>query len=89
MTLLALSRHESPRDALSLFVHAKHLGPFGISFSPLYFEVLLMECEQVGLLEHEIALLKGLEGRAGNHGTEIGFGTATRLAQTNEMTEIS
>ena len=65
------------------------LKNWGLSFSPLYFEVLLMECEQVGLLEHEIALLKGLEGRAGNHGTEIGFGTATRLAETNEMTEVS
>ena len=91
MTLLALSCHESLRDAWSLCEHAKHPGPFGTCFSSLYFEVLLMECEQGGLLEHGFAFLKGPEGTAGNRGTEIGFGTmskcvsATHLAATNEI----
>ena len=50
-----------------------------------------MECEQRGLFEQAMAFLKGLEGTAGNHSTEVGFGAATkrvaamRLAKTNEM----
>merc|ERR1739848_18046 len=50
-----------------------------------------MECEQRGLYEHEMALLKGLECAAGSHVLEIGFEAAakrvaaTRLAKTNEM----
>ena len=62
MTLWALSRHESLRDAWSLLEHA-HCA--GYSFSPLCFGALLMECEQRGLFEHEIALLQGLEATAG------------------------
>ena len=37
-----------------------------------------MECKLRGLLEHEIALLKGLEGAAGNHGADKGFEAATK-----------
>ena len=49
-----------------------------------------MECEQRGLLECEVSLLKGLECAAGDHGTEIIFragikrGAAMRIAQTGK-----
>ena len=37
-----------------------------------------MECEQRELLEHEIAILKALEGTVGNHDAEMGLGVATK-----------
>ena len=52
MTSWALSWRESLRDAWSLFEHVKRIG---VSFSPLCFGALLMECEQGGLFQHEIA----------------------------------
>ena len=70
MTLWALSRCESLKDAWSLFDHAKRIC---VCFSLLCFGALLMECEQRGLFEHEISLSKGLEGAASNHGAEMQF----------------
>ena len=52
MILWALMRPESLRDAWTLFGRAKLMI---VSLSPLGFAVLLMECEQRGLCEHEIA----------------------------------
>ena len=43
MTLWALLRHESLKDAWGLFDHAKRIG---VSFGPLCFGALVMECEQ-------------------------------------------
>ena len=37
---------------------------------------MLMECERGARYEHEIALLKGLEGAAGNVGEQRGCGAA-------------
>ena len=75
MLLWALSRSESLNDACRLFDQARRIRA---SFIPLYFGALLMECEQRELLEHEIAILKGLEGAVGNHGAEMGLGVATK-----------
>ena len=76
MTLCALSYHECLKYAWSLYERAECIG---ISFSPLYFEALLMECEQRGLFEHEIAFLRGLEGAAGgNYGADVSFGAAAK-----------
>ena len=58
----ALSRRKSLLDVWSLFNHTKNIS---LSFSPLCFGVLSMECEQRGSFEHEMAFLKGLEGAAG------------------------
>merc|ERR1712118_621725 len=71
MILWALSRHDSQRDAWSFFGHAECMS---ISFGSVCFEALLMECEQRGVFEHEIALLKGLKGAAGNYGMEMDVG---------------
>ena len=91
MTLWGFSRRESLTDAWSLFAHAQ---PHGHSLSPPCFEVMLMECGQRGLLEHEIALLKGLERTGGAHGGEAEFGAtvkhvgAMRLAKTKELKSL-
>ena len=37
-----------------------------------------MECQQRQLFEHEIALMKGLEDAAGNHGTDTSFKAAVK-----------
>ena len=88
MTLRALSKRECLRDMWSLLEHAKCIG---VSFSPLCIGALLMVCEQRRLFKHELALLKRLEGAAGNHAVEMSFRAAAkrvavmRLAKTNEM----
>ena len=78
MTLWAFSRRESLTDAWRLLEHAEHTVH---SFTLLCFGALLMECEQRGLFDHEIALLKGLECVAGKYGVGISnsgpFGHAT------------
>ena len=85
MTLRALTRHESERNARSLLEHAKGIG---ISLSLPCFGALLTECEQRGLLEHEIAHLKGLEGTACKQGMEMGFGAAVKCAIAMHLVEI-
>jgi len=51
-----------------------------------------MECEQRGLLEHEIAVLKGLADLESSYGTKMIFDALTkhvaamRLATTNDVT---
>ena len=73
VTLWALSRCGSIIDAWSLFEHAQRIG----SAASLHcFEALLMECERGERYEHEIALLKGLEGAEGNVGQQRGCGEA-------------
>ena len=57
-----LSQRKSLSDVWSLFNHTKNIS---LSFGPLCFGVLSMECEQRGSFEHEIVFLKGLEGAAG------------------------
>ena len=60
-------------NAWSLFEHAQRIG----SAASLHcFEAVLMECEKRGRDEHEIALLNGLEGAAGNVGEQRGCGAA-------------
>ena len=85
MTLRALTRHESERNARSLLEHAKGIG---ISLSLPCFGALLTECEQRGLLEHEIAHLKGLEGTACKQGMEMGFGAAVKCAIAMHLVDI-
>ena len=73
VTLWALQRCGSMIDAWSLFEHAQRIG----SATSLHcFEALLMECEPGERYEHEIVLLKGLEGAAGNVGEQRGCGAA-------------
>ena len=66
-------------------------GALVFFFSFHGFGVLLMECEGRRSLEHEIALLRGLEGSACDRGMEVGFGAAVkcdtivRLAEINAM----
>ena len=60
-------------DAWSLLGHAQRIGNAAVL---RYFEPLLMECERGVRYEHEIALLKGLEGAAGNVGEQRGCGAA-------------
>ena len=63
VTLWALSRCGRMINAWSLFGHAQRIG----SAAGLHcFEALLMECERGEGYEYEIALVKGLEGSAGN-----------------------
>merc|ERR1712064_109162 len=69
----ALSRHECQTDAWCLFGHAKRLG---FPLTPLDFRALLTECEQRRLLEHELALLKGVGAALGSHCTPIIFAAA-------------
>ena len=62
VTLWALSRSGRMINVCSLFEHAQRAG----SAASLHcFEALLMECERGEGYEHELALLKGLEGAAG------------------------
>ena len=70
MAMWALSRRECLKGACTVF---DHVDCAGISFSPLCFEALLMECEERGLLEHEVAIVKGLECLAGKYGSATGF----------------
>ena len=70
MVLWVVSRHESLEKAWNLLDQATCVSAL---FSPLCFEALLMECEQRGLSEHEIAVLKGLARAAGISDVEIGF----------------
>ena len=71
VTLWALSRSGRMINAWSLFGHSQRVG----SAAGLHrFEALLMECERGIRYEHEIALLKGLEGAAGNVGEQEGCG---------------
>ena len=73
VTLSALARCGLMINAWSLFEHALHIG----SAASLHcFEAMLMECERGERYEHEIALLKGLEGAAGNVGEQRGCGAA-------------
>ena len=73
VTLWALSRCGRMLTAWSLLEHAQHTG----SAAALHcFEAMLMECERGARYEHEIALLKGLEGAAGNVGEQRGCGAA-------------
>ena len=73
VTLWALSRCGRMINAWSLFEHAQRIG----SAASLHcFEALLVECEHGEGYEHEIALLKGLEGAAGNVGEQRGCGAA-------------
>ena len=50
-----------------------------------------MESEQRGLLEHEIALSRGVESAGSNHGAEMSFGACMKtfagmhLAKGNEI----
>ena len=50
-----------------------------------------MECEQRGLLNHEIEFLRGLETTVNNHDADMGFSAATkhvaaiRLANMNDI----
>ena len=71
VTLWALSRCGRMIDAWSLLEHAQRIG----SAASLHcFEALLMECERGERYEHEIALLKGLDGAAGNVGEQRSCG---------------
>ena len=75
VTLWALSRRGRMITAWSLLEHAQHIG----SASSLHcFEAMLMECERGERYEHEIALMKGLEGAAGNVGEQEGCGAAAK-----------
>ena len=47
-------------------------------FDPLCLGALLMECEQRGSIDYEMAILSELESTADNHGIELGFRTATK-----------
>ena len=59
--------------AWSLLEHVQHVG----SASSLHcVEAMLMECERGERYEHEIELLKGLEGAAGNVGEQRGCAAA-------------
>eukprot|EP00747_Dinoflagellata_sp_TGD_P072321 gnl/TRDRNA2_/TRDRNA2_157431_c2_seq1.p1 gnl/TRDRNA2_/TRDRNA2_157431_c2~~gnl/TRDRNA2_/TRDRNA2_157431_c2_seq1.p1 ORF type:complete len:587 (-),score=52.49 gnl/TRDRNA2_/TRDRNA2_157431_c2_seq1:102-1718(-) len=58
-------------------------------FSPLCYAALLMESEQRGLFEHEIALLESMEGAAGHRGTELGFGKAVRRVAALRLDRVS
>ena len=57
---LVVGSYPQPDSSLLLFF--EHVNRIGYSLSPLGFGVLLMEYEQRGLLIHEIAFFKGLEG---------------------------
>merc|ERR1712025_1062839 len=70
MTLWALSWHECMYVTWKLVDHAKRIG---VSFNPLCFGALLMECEQRGFFDHEIAGLKGMERAIGNHDAKMYF----------------
>eukprot|EP00747_Dinoflagellata_sp_TGD_P095470 gnl/TRDRNA2_/TRDRNA2_166478_c2_seq3.p1 gnl/TRDRNA2_/TRDRNA2_166478_c2~~gnl/TRDRNA2_/TRDRNA2_166478_c2_seq3.p1 ORF type:complete len:445 (-),score=59.94 gnl/TRDRNA2_/TRDRNA2_166478_c2_seq3:34-1368(-) len=86
MMLLALCRCEDLSDAWSLFDHAKAVS--GISFAPFCFEALLMECEQRGLLEHEVAVLQALE-RAARAEEEFAFAESTRRVAAMRLSKMS
>merc|ERR1712224_566027 len=82
MAVWALTRRDRLKDAWNFFGYSKRIGRF---LDPVYFvyfiNPLLMECEQRVVVEHEIALLKGVEGAAGikgNNGAEMGLGAATK-----------
>ena len=67
--LWALSRCRRMINAWCLFEHAQRIR----SAASLHcFEALLIESERGERYEHEIALLKGLEGAAGNVGAQRG-----------------
>ena len=73
VTLWALARCGRMINAWSFFEHALRIGSAaGLDC----FEALLMECERGEGDEHELALLKGLEGAAGNVGEQRGCGAA-------------
>ena len=88
VTLRALPRCGSMIHAWSLLEHAQRNG----SAASLHcFEALLMECEWGVGYEHEIALLKGLEGAAVNVGEQRGCGAdeANGVKLLNSQWEIS
>eukprot|EP00747_Dinoflagellata_sp_TGD_P193232 gnl/TRDRNA2_/TRDRNA2_59137_c0_seq1.p2 gnl/TRDRNA2_/TRDRNA2_59137_c0~~gnl/TRDRNA2_/TRDRNA2_59137_c0_seq1.p2 ORF type:complete len:115 (-),score=13.66 gnl/TRDRNA2_/TRDRNA2_59137_c0_seq1:92-436(-) len=88
--LWALSRHESLAD---VFRSLEHVMSAGHHWNLLCFGSLLMECEQKDCLDREIALLRRIEGMAGDEGAEMGLGKATNrvvalcLAKTNQNLE--
>eukprot|EP00747_Dinoflagellata_sp_TGD_P122875 gnl/TRDRNA2_/TRDRNA2_173697_c19_seq1.p2 gnl/TRDRNA2_/TRDRNA2_173697_c19~~gnl/TRDRNA2_/TRDRNA2_173697_c19_seq1.p2 ORF type:complete len:144 (-),score=3.95 gnl/TRDRNA2_/TRDRNA2_173697_c19_seq1:6-437(-) len=67
MTLWISLRHESLTDTWILFRNPKLLG---VSFDPLCSGLVLMECEQRELRQHELALLRDLERVPGNGGAK-------------------
>eukprot|EP00747_Dinoflagellata_sp_TGD_P201857 gnl/TRDRNA2_/TRDRNA2_75333_c0_seq1.p2 gnl/TRDRNA2_/TRDRNA2_75333_c0~~gnl/TRDRNA2_/TRDRNA2_75333_c0_seq1.p2 ORF type:complete len:118 (-),score=9.61 gnl/TRDRNA2_/TRDRNA2_75333_c0_seq1:41-394(-) len=79
-------------DVWSLLDHAKEVG---ISFSPICFEVPLVECEQRGLYGHEVRLLTVMDDMACKHGAGGIFSAATKhvmamaLLQARVMQKLS
>ena len=47
-----------------------------------------MECEQRGLLEYEVSLLKGLECAEGDHGSEIIFRAGIKRCAAMRIAQI-
>ena len=48
-----------------------------------------MECEHRGFVEHEMALLQGLEVTAVNYDTDKGFGAATKRIAAMRIAEAN
>eukprot|EP00747_Dinoflagellata_sp_TGD_P058074 gnl/TRDRNA2_/TRDRNA2_150949_c0_seq3.p1 gnl/TRDRNA2_/TRDRNA2_150949_c0~~gnl/TRDRNA2_/TRDRNA2_150949_c0_seq3.p1 ORF type:complete len:191 (-),score=27.63 gnl/TRDRNA2_/TRDRNA2_150949_c0_seq3:116-688(-) len=74
VTYWALSRYERLRDVWGCF----ELSRDTVLAMPLCGGLLLMECEQRGLIQQEISLLRGLEREARKHAADTGFTQAAR-----------
>eukprot|EP00747_Dinoflagellata_sp_TGD_P007935 gnl/TRDRNA2_/TRDRNA2_117568_c0_seq1.p1 gnl/TRDRNA2_/TRDRNA2_117568_c0~~gnl/TRDRNA2_/TRDRNA2_117568_c0_seq1.p1 ORF type:complete len:134 (+),score=12.67 gnl/TRDRNA2_/TRDRNA2_117568_c0_seq1:409-810(+) len=92
MILWAAARCEHLTPAWAFLKHARmHACECSAITSPCCFESLLTECEQRGLLDHCIFMLRELEHAARSCCVELGFRAATanavavRLAQSCEL----